>query len=168
MSNTGYLHRIAPYTAEQALALAKQLQQQDKGQKVWWVSASQQWDVKTSHNLNDNLRDFTEFNQATDIDAFQGDFGRIFCKDWELRWKRLDAGQYDLLILTEQTDLALPAEARRLAPKYTIKQSGNHNLLVHNPNLPGRNPKNIAYVEYLAENQAVVFVRYKATREEGQ
>jgi hypothetical protein len=166
MSNTGYLYRIAPYTAMQALNLATQLQNNNPA--VWWVSASQQWDVKTSHNPNDNLRNFTKFVQTTQLNAFAGDFGRIFCEDWELRWKRLDDGQYDLLILTEQADLALPAEARRLAPKYTIKQSGEHNLLVHNPEPENRKQQLIDYVEYLAKNQAVVFVRYKATRKEEQ
>lgn len=165
MSDTGYLYRIAPYTADQALALAKQLQS-NSHKKAWWVNASQQWDVKTSNEAIDNLRDFIEFDQATNIDAFQGDFGRIFCEDWELRWKRLDDGLYDLLILTERTDLALPAEARRLASQYTTKASGKHSLLVHNPEPENREQHLIDYVEYLAENLAVVFVRYKMSRKE--
>jgi hypothetical protein len=157
MSDTGYLHRIAPYTAEQALAFATQLHSETQ-QLAWWISASQQWDVDIKGT---NLRPFASFSQ-TELDAFQGDFGRIFCEAWELRWKRLDDGQYDLLILTEQTDLALPAEARRLPVAYTTKQSGKHNLLVHNPEPEVRKQQLIDYVEYLAENLAVVFVRYRA------
>lgn len=160
MSNTGYLYRIAPYTAEQALAFAASLMDDN----AWWFSASQQWDVKIKQSNTEaeslNLRPFQAFNPANADLVFKGDFGRIFCAAWELRWKRLDDGQYDLLILTEQQTLALPAEARCLAPKYHVRTVSQQSLVVHQAE--GQAQQQVSYVEYLAENQAVMFVRYRA------
>lgn len=100
------------------------------------------WDVEK----NFELTDFTAAHDATGLDL-RGDFGHIFSKNAELRWRRVDADGYDVLILRD-TPLTL-AGTTALGAGWCIEEK----------RLQGKEELRTAH--YRAPNGAVQFVSYR-------
>jgi hypothetical protein len=75
-------------------------------EECWSFGGALLWDVDSTKGQK-NLRAITK-GAAAGVDI-TGDFGHAFAKDSEVRWKRRDDGDYDVLLLTE----TLPDMARQ-------------------------------------------------------
>jgi hypothetical protein len=93
-------------------------------------------------------------------------FGHVFSPRAEVRWKRREDHTYDALVLSENEIPDLKVEA--LDIKLYIREPKNKNqvgiLLRHKVHLSQGKGNQLVYVEYVAANGAVQFVRYKSVR----
>jgi len=119
-----------------------------------------QWDFDTVRG-RDNLRPITRFTDATTIELW-GDFGHAFNKNSEVRWKRRDDGDYDVLILSDQAQVIADAESlcqwnskQKALQEYCWRIRHYQTArIVQSDNRPA-----IRYIDYLASNGAVQFQR---------
>jgi hypothetical protein len=119
-----------------------------------------QWDFN-SKGGRANLRPITHFTNTATVDI-SGDFGHAFNRDVEVRWKRRDDGDYDVLILSEQAQMIAGAEPLRqwnskqkIWEEYIWRiQRYRMARIVQSDNRPP-----IRYIDYLASNGAVQFQR---------
>ncbi len=95
----------------------------------------------------------------------ENEFGHAFSLQAEIRWKRRDDDQYDVLLLMEQahpnaTPLISPLNVRTPATAADI-------LLKTPPDVTQRRKRwRLGYKEYIASNGAVQFTRLVRRREE--
>lgn len=97
----GYAYRRAPVDGATVLRLAAELLGLDAlppGQ-AWGFGGAAQWDFSAKDG-RDNLRAVAPLGELG-ADALKGDFGHLFTRGAEVRWRRLDADSYDLLALRE-------------------------------------------------------------------
>ncbi|EFO79701.1 hypothetical protein OSCT_2386 [Oscillochloris trichoides DG-6] len=93
----------------------------------------------------------SKIEQVPDATALrlQGDFGHIFGPSIELRWRRINADRYDVLILSDSAldvEGAEPLGAEPLGAEWKIEHKQLHQQ---------------ATAHYLAPNGAVQFVSYR-------
>ncbi|NJK81264.1 MAG: hypothetical protein HC914_15815 [Chloroflexaceae bacterium] len=89
------------------------------------------------------------------------DFGHVFTTRAEVRWKRAEDGTYDALVLTEQPIPALQANQieMKLATRHPPSKDAWLVLNTPEPEKQRGLQWRLGYVEYIAENQAVLLVR---------
>jgi hypothetical protein len=91
------------------------------------------------------------------------DFGHVFADQAEIRWKRDEQGTYDALVLTEQPVAALEGEELLLDERPQVRRPKEDAwLLLTTPDEDKEKKRQwrLGYVEYIADNQAVLFVRF--------
>lgn len=157
-ANEGHIYRIASTTATQLLKLI-----QDYLGDCWTFGAAAQWDFDPAQKQS-NLRKVHEQKRAISKDDLIGDFGHAFSDKAEIRWKRIDESQYDVLILAEQALDIAGAEALTIpvwhaqsaswqTGMWTTRCLSNASIHLLNSNFK------IRYVDYCAPNGAVQFQR---------
>lgn len=105
--NKGCLYRIAPTDA----ARIRTLTQDVVGLPCWSFGGAALWDLDPDKGVN-NLCPIKELRRLEDLDL-RGDFGHIFSARAEMRWKRRDNGEYDVLVLSEQPLSIAGSQTRR-------------------------------------------------------
>lgn len=90
-----YMYRLAPASAAQV----QQLVRQALDGSGWAFGGAAIWDLQGAGR--ENLRPIVSL-PADAAPNVSGDFGHAFNKNAEVRWKRIDAASYDVLVLAEQ------------------------------------------------------------------
>ncbi|NTU85975.1 MAG: hypothetical protein HGA45_42725 [Chloroflexales bacterium] len=155
----GYLWRLPRADASTLKRLIADL----LPETCWSFGGALLWDVR--RDLADkrfNLRPINPVaSSAIDI---SGDFGHAFADTIEVRWKRRDDGDYDVLVLTEQA--GNPAQQQGLTQIATFPQveamAGRKALFLDTPAeiRAKKQHYRLDYNEYRAANGATQFVRY--------
>lgn len=158
--STGYLYRVTPADAARIGALVAE----HVGFPCMHVGGSLLWDV--GKDEAPALRSFARAGAAAELNL-KGDLGSIFNARAELRWKRCDDGNYDLLLLSKQ-ELALSAdEAQPLGAGWMTRTI---TILIRprrdETQDSERKPIPLKAIEYCAPNGAVQFVRYAEVRDD--
>lgn len=149
----GYIYRVAKASAEQLQAIITT----HVGAGSTFGGAAE-WDFESKRG-RDNLRPIKQFADAAAIDV-RGDFGHAFNADTEVRWKRRDGGQYDVLILSEKPQAVDKAQSLRwwnsaqdVWEDYVWRTRRYEKAaIIQADNYPA-----IRYIDYLAPNGAVQF-----------
>ncbi|MEI8305998.1 MAG: hypothetical protein WCF99_02920 [Chloroflexales bacterium] len=157
--NNGYLWRL-PHADASTL---KRLITDIFPVKCWNFGGALLWDVRTNiPDKRENLRPITEVpSSAVEI---SGDFGHAFAEKAEVRWKRRDDGNYDLLVLSESP--ADPAPQFGLTPiaifPEVVTMADLTALLLDTPpELKAQKLRcRLDYNEYRTANGAAQFARY--------
>lgn len=148
----GYTYRVAKASAEQ---LQKIITDQVVTGSTFGGAA--QWDFDTTKKeLRDNLRPVKPFTSPIALDDLKGDFGHAFNNDIEVRWRRRDDDDYDVLILSEKEQSisgATPLQIAEGAQWHT--RSYAEAAIIQTDDQPA-----IRYIDYLAPNGAVQFQRF--------
>jgi hypothetical protein len=92
MSTTGYIYRLFEATGDRVRDAVRAY----VNIPCWTFGGASLWDAGRA-----NLRPITRLEDIALLDV-SGDFGHAFSANAEVRWKRLDADSYDVLILSEQ------------------------------------------------------------------
>ncbi|MBK9715769.1 MAG: hypothetical protein IPO81_31470 [Kouleothrix sp.] len=105
--------------------------------------------------LADDIRSFGPGDMRP-LDALDDwDFGHAFCAEAELRWRRAADG-FDVLLLTEQ-ERAEFAPGEQVGQPWALRRpSEDLRIMLDRPK-----GARLSFVQYLAPNQAVQFVRYR-------
>lgn len=144
----GYIYRVAKASAAEVQDIvATQVKQGST------FGGAAQWDLHTK-KLRENLRPIDSFAVAARVNVC-GDFGHAFNKHIEVRWKRRDDGDYDVLILSEtepSVDGAVPLDIGK-NQQWRTRMYAKAAILQTDARLA------IAYIDYLAPNGAVQFQR---------
>ncbi len=96
MSTTGYIYRLLDATSDRVRDAVRAY----VNIPCWTFGGASLWDVQPDAGRA-NLRPITRLEDIALLDV-SGDFGHAFSANAEVRWKRLDADSYDVLILSEQ------------------------------------------------------------------
>lgn len=125
--------------------------------QCWSFGGALLWDVRTDiADKRTNLRQILLSSPDT-VDV-SGDFGHAFAAEVEVRWKRLDDGAYDVLMLMEGVPLA--AQAFGLVQIATfpivVVMAEARAMYLRASEAFGR----LEYFEYRAANGAAQFSRY--------
>jgi len=153
----GYIYRIARADATQLQLLI--LTYVGAG---WTFGGAAQWDFDSKRG-RENLRPINMFPNEGALNL-QGDFGHAFNRDAEVRWKRRDNGDYDVLVLSEHPRAVEGATllcVRWWNPKtrewedkdWEIRRYKNAAIVQTD------NRSALGYIDYLAPNGAVQFQR---------
>lgn len=146
----GYIYRVARANRQYIEALVRELVGAG-----WEFSGAAQWDFDLNEPRS-NLRPIKPFADASLV-GLEGDFGHIFSKMAEIRWKRRNDGEYDVLIFSEDRKLMLddawPLVVDAAESDWHIQRYADA-AIVQSDGQPA-----IEYIEYLAPNGAVQFQR---------
>lgn len=95
MNNVGYMYRLCEATGAEVRRMVREY----VGIPCWTFGGASLWDVVPA----DGSANLCPITQLSDIERLniRGDFGHAFSERAEARWKRLDDGAYDLLVLSE-------------------------------------------------------------------
>lgn len=93
----GYLYRCAHADGATLKQLVKDFVA--VAPPCWSFGGAVLWDVEPAKG-RENLRPVQEVTEPAALDI-SGDFGHAFSRQAEIRWKRREDGDYDLLLLTE-------------------------------------------------------------------
>lgn len=134
---------------------------------VWVGGGAAHWDFDP-HLGKKNLREIVKIpadaTPALTDEHLKGDFGHAFSRAAELRWKRRDDGDYDVLVLSE-APLAVDGATPLCVPRWnsttqawedggwTIRDAGEALIWLDG------DQRAIRYIDYLAPNGAVQFQR---------
>ncbi len=102
-----------------------------------------------------DLTKITEVKTAAEIDL-HGDFGHIFGTTAEVRWRRINKEQYDVLILSDKP-LGVPADGKALGEAEKKWVIVKRDLIAQQ----GADRFHVRVAQYLAPNGAVQFVSYR-------
>lgn len=142
----GYLYRIARADAARVRELAREV----VGLPCWSFGGAALWDLDPDKGT-DNLRPVKALGRLEDLDL-RGDFGHIFSARAEVRWKRRDDGDYDVLVLSEQP-LSI-AGAQTVGEAWDVEKHPVRKMIQ-----TGQYPP-LTYLTYHAPNGAAQLVRY--------
>jgi hypothetical protein len=150
----GYVYRVAKANKTQLLALIAA--HVDAG---WIFGGAAQWDFEAGRGTN-NLRQLAKLAAGAAIEL-AGDFGHAFSKRAEVRWKRRDDGDYDVLILREDDPPADGAEPLRWWNSAEDRWEDYEWRTRSYPQaaIVWTEGRRIDYIDYLAPNGAVQFQR---------
>ena len=149
----GYIYRVANAGAERLRAIIA-----DHVGAGSTFGGAAQWDFDAKQH-NKNLRPIVPFSAAAPI-SVSGDFGHAFNKDIEVRWKRRDDGDYDVLILSEKPhviDKAQPLRWWNSAQGVWEDCVWRTRRYEKAAIIQANNLSAIHYIDYLASNGAVQF-----------
>jgi hypothetical protein len=134
----------------------------------WCFGGALLWDVNPE-NGRENLRPIEEMD-ASRVNI-NGDFGHAFAEHAEVRWKRRDAGDYDVLLLAETLDTQILTSygLSEIACFTTVvDMAGDAALMLNTPREVQEQGVHcrLGYKEYHAGNGVTQFARYVHYREE--
>ncbi len=150
----GFIYRIARATGEQLHDYIRTY----VGTSVTTFGGAAQWDFDP--HSKENLRPIIKTDKDVEI---HGDFGHAFSEQAEVRWKRLDEDEYDVLILGESLPIipgAVPLCPYEPGANWEVRKPGPGLGLLQTS---GRGT--IRYFDYLAPNGTVQFQRLVSMKE---
>ena len=149
----GYIYRVAKADAERLRAI---IAGRIGAGSTFGGAAEWDFDAKRGR---DNLREVKHFADVASIDL-RGDFGHAFNADTEVRWKRRDDGDYDVLILSETPQTiegALPLRWWNSAQGVWTDYLWRTRRYATAAIIQSEDHPAIRYIDYLAPNGAVQF-----------
>lgn len=166
-----YLYRIAETDAAGLTQAIIQI----VGFPCWTFSGAIFWDLIVSDDQAErrkNLRTIEQTADAASLDL-RGDFGHAFLPHAEVRWKRLDNGGYDLLILADSIPKTSGAETLQGIQGWTVKRDSSstnpknrQQIVLTTPSTVQRKQWSLGYIEYLDATGRTQLVRYTTRYEE--
>jgi hypothetical protein len=153
-TSRGYVCRVAKADAQQVQTIIA-----GNAHAGWSLGGAAQWDFVAERGP-ENLRQLAEFT-AGDIIDLAGDFGHAFSDQAEVRWKRRDDGDYDVLILREDGPPGDSAEPLRWwnSAQNRWEDYEWRTRSYAQAAIVWQDGRQIRYIDYLAPNGAVQFQR---------
>lgn len=148
----GNVYRLCPIDATQLVQLVATI----VGLPCWSFGGAVLWDFDPAKGTA-NLRSIEELRKPEDLDL-RGDFGHIFSARAEVRWKRLSATDYDVLVLSEMPQQIEGAQT--IGSEWITVQSAHTDVAIRQTG--GRQP--LTCIAYHAPNGAVQFLRYTGVK----
>ncbi len=148
----GNVYRLCPIDAAQLVQLVATI----VGLPCWSFGGAALWDFDPAKGTA-NLRPIRELRKPDDLDL-RGDFGHIFSTRAEVRWKRLSATGYDVLVLSETPQQI--EGAHTIGSAWTVTRPAHADVAIRQTG--GR--QSLICIAYHAPNGAVQFLRYTGVK----